>query len=1069
MKTRRLVSIERNVLAGFVAATLVLALVGAVVSRVVASALETSARIARASEVLTTLESFKGAVFEAESAQRAYYLSANDASLTARDASLDDASRQLRKLRDLTETSNVQLGAMRDLEADLRWRVAAFSERTEAFRAHGLEAIRRDWSTTVGPKLTERIDAAVTALTVDERRGLAAQRAQLASETRFAQGTAAAALLLLLAFQGWLFWRVRGETTARYASEDDLQRSEARLRGILEVLPVGVSLVDAQGRVLELNRVARELWGGTDGDEPVPPRGWWPDDGLRVADDEWPVARALKGETAAAHELAIQARDGTRRMVLNAAAPLRAGDGRLSGAVAVFQDLTKFRSAEEVVRESARFDATHREALTLFNVAGERSTLLGELLGMLAAAHPFPVSAFYAHSAHGRYELVASHGTTKSIRRRFVEGEGMIGQAAAGRGPIVLAFSEEVEGLAIDAGVASFTPPEVLVHPVVHREHRHGVLVLAASRATTAGEKAFVERLAAQLGVALHNLKQFDDVRALAAELKLSVDDIARKNALLEDSSRMKSEFLANMSHELRTPLNAIIGFSEVLRDGLLGPLAAKQREYVNDIFESGQHLLALINDILDLSKIEAGRLELELAPVTLEPLLRNCLAVVRERASSRRVELELAADPAIGTLRGDPRKTRQIVYNLVSNAVKFSAEGGRVVLRASLVDRARAASAAPGEGPGFRLPLPDGDAERFVEISVSDAGIGLAPAEMSRLFQPFVQIESSLSRQYEGTGLGLAMVRRLTELHGGTVAVTSAPGQGSCFTVWLPHRAVAPAAPATAPELAIVTPAFPVATQGISALLIEDDGNATELMRALLVREGYRVAAARTAEEGLELAKALPAVIVLDILLPGMDGWECLARLKQTPALAHIPVVIVSMVADREKGRALGAAAVLQKPLRREELLAAVTRHAITGARGAARILVVDDDPAAVELAGLVLGDAGWEVLRAYGGSEGVAQALAAQPDLIVLDLLMPDVDGFDVVAKLRTDARTAQIPILVLTSKVLDANERERLDRRVQSIVGKGGFGRDAFLNEVRRALATRVETRADLESVA
>jgi len=263
---------------------------------------------------------------------------------------------------------------------------------------------------------------------------------------------------------------------------------------------------------------------------------------------------------------------------------------------------------------------------------------------------------------------------------------------------------------------------------------------------------------------------------------------LQQKNIELENASRLKSEFLANMSHELRTPLNSIIGFSEVLRDGLMGEMTAQQRGCIGDIFSSGKHLLAVINDILDLSKVEAGKMTLDLEPVQVSSLLAESLSIVREKAAAHRIRMDMVAVEALGSIEADARKVKQIVYNLLSNAVKFTAEGGEVVLRAGRVARAEVGHLS-GSGTGRTFPLADSPFATFLEISVTDSGIGIAAEALEQLFRPFSQIDSGLARKFEGTGLGLAMVKLLAELHGGTVGVASAVGEGSCFTIWLPLR----------------------------------------------------------------------------------------------------------------------------------------------------------------------------------------------------------------------------------------------------------------------------------------
>jgi PAS domain S-box-containing protein len=402
-------------------------------------------------------------------------------------------------------------------------------------------------------------------------------------------------------------------------------------------------------------------------------------------------------------------------------------------------------------------------------------------------------------------------------------------------------------------------------------------------------------------------------------ELKRFEQTLQQKNAELENASRMKSEFLANMSHELRTPLNAIIGFSEVLKDGLVGDMSDQQRGFIGDIFNSGKHLLALINDILDLSKVEAGQMKLDVEPVLVSALFANSLSIIREKAAARNIRLTWDAADELGLIQADVRKVKQIVYNLLSNALKFSLEGGQVTLRASRVTRADVGGLA-GPWKGRVLPLADSTCAEFLEVSVTDSGIGIAPDRLQHLFKPFSQIDSGLSRKFEGTGLGLAMVKLLVELHGGAVAVESAVGEGSRFTVWLPVRA--PVEDVLLRAKVSATPRSDAIADVRTALVVEDDFTAAELIRVQLEAEGFTVLHAASAEAALALAAEQPfALITLDILLPNMDGWELLGRLQQVPALTGIPVVVASIVADRTRGLERGAAAVIQKPISRTEL----------------------------------------------------------------------------------------------------------------------------------------------------
>jgi CheY-like chemotaxis protein len=348
---------------------------------------------------------------------------------------------------------------------------------------------------------------------------------------------------------------------------------------------------------------------------------------------------------------------------------------------------------------------------------------------------------------------------------------------------------------------------------------------------------------------------------------------------------------------------------------------------------------------------------------------------------------------------------------------------------------------------------------EDFLKISVTDTGIGISPEGLEHLFTPFSQIDSGLARKFEGTGLGLAMVKLLAELHGGAVAVESIVAEGSCFTVWLPIRTPEEGTLASAKVPAALR-IEALATAG-TALMVEDDFKSADLIRLQLEAEGFSVLHAASAEVALVLAVQQPlSLITLDILLPNMDGWEFLDRIKQVPTLLHIPVVIISVVADRNRGFALGAAAVMQKPMSRQDLSESLADLGLLPLpQGQTlNVLVIDDDPDAVELVAVRILGLASTVLRAYGGREGIAAARQHLPDLIVLDLMMPEVNGFDVVKALSEQPDTARIPILVVTAKQVTAEDRTRLNGCVTTIMEKTEFSRDRFIAEIRRALSGR-----------
>jgi PAS domain S-box-containing protein len=530
-------------------------------------------------------------------------------------------------------------------------------------------------------------------------------------------------------------------------------------------------------------------------------------------------------------------------------------------------------------------------------------------------------------------------------------------------------------------------------------------------------------------------------------------------NLELEHASKMKSEFLATMSHELRTPLNAIIGFSEALKDGLVGEMSESQLEYIGDIFTSGQHLLSLINDILDLSKVEAGMMALELESVDIDSLLSSSLLIVREKAAEQSINLELQAGEDLGLAQLDARKTKQIVYNMLSNAVKFGGDGGRVTLSARRVPRS-AVGTLPGSWPVHNFPLARNEHTVFLEICVVDNGIGISKDNMAKLFHAFSQIDSSLARQFQGTGLGLAMVKQLVELQGGSVAVASAEGEGSRFAVWLPLGS----SPLGSTAVTFSSSGGHLTEfDGRTALVVEDDDGAAELVRMLLEAEGFAVVRAVGVDDALELASQQPlSLITLDVDLPITGGWELLNRIRDDSRLAHVPVVIIASQVDSNLAVTGGASAILQKPISRALLRASLSNLGLDESRGPTRtVLVVDDDPKAVEVIAALLPAPAYAVVRAYGGTEAISLARRVAPDLILLDLMMPEVTGFDVVTALQQAAETAQIPIVVVTAKHITTEDRAALAASHGvpiHIVEKAGFNRAGFMTEVWRALGSK-----------
>jgi signal transduction histidine kinase/DNA-binding response OmpR family regulator/CHASE3 domain sensor protein len=516
---------------------------------------------------------------------------------------------------------------------------------------------------------------------------------------------------------------------------------------------------------------------------------------------------------------------------------------------------------------------------------------------------------------------------------------------------------------------------------------------------------------------------------ASAIRVSLLFQNLRQTGANLEQANRHKTVFLANMSHELRTPLNAILGFSQLLIDDQAGRIDAKTRlRFLDQVNSSGHHLLGLINDILDLSKVEAGQMELHLASTGVAETIDVVLATIEPLAKSKDIKVISEADRDLH-LVADPGKLKQMLLNLVSNGIKFTPSGGQVTVAARRADS-------------------------MIEISVSDTGIGISDADLKLLFKEFQQLDHGADRQQEGTGLGLALTKRFAELHGGTVSVESTKGSGSTFTLRLP---VNPSGSESkpAPEASL---SAAVDLNRPLVLIVEDNPQASELLARHLDGGGFRMEIARTGTEALSKARELkPAAITLDILMPELDGWEILTRLKQDDDTRDIPVVVVSVVDNPQLGRALGALDYFVKPVEREALLSRLGRYTFTSKvhKEEIRILLVDDEPANLELLESILQPAGFTVVRASGGQQGIDMARADNPDLILLDLLMPQVTGFAVVEALRRDEATRSIPIMVLTSKQLTNEDKRQLSGQVAAVFERDSLAGPELIGWLRQLL--------------
>jgi PAS domain S-box-containing protein len=510
----------------------------------------------------------------------------------------------------------------------------------------------------------------------------------------------------------------------------------------------------------------------------------------------------------------------------------------------------------------------------------------------------------------------------------------------------------------------------------------------------------------------------YSERKRVAEELR-----IAKETA--EAATQAKSTFLAKMSHELRTPLNAVIGLTDMMLAHATRFGTERAQEPLQRVHRAGTHLLGLINEVLDLAKIEAGKLELNPATVDLAPLIEEVVGTARQLAEQNKNRLEIEAQENLGALTVDPMRLRQILLNLLSNACKFTKEG-KVTLRARKV----------------------ANGGNWIEFAVADTGIGMAPEQQAKLFEEFTQADATTAERFGGTGLGLAITRKLARMMGGDVTVTSELGKGSVFTVRLPDS--------------IEVPATTVVEDGRGpaadcVLVIDDDVTARELIADHLKSEGFAVVTASGGLEGLKLAKQVkPTVITLDVLMPDLDGWSVLAALRKDSELADVPVIMVSILDEQRRGAALGAAGYLTKPIDRERLRRLLDRF--RAPTRPTRVLIVEDDPYQRERM------CGWIesqdsiVQQAANGKEALERLQESKPDLILLDLMMPEMDGFQVVATLQKEPAWRDIPVIVITALDLDAKDRARLNSGVESVLVKETFRPADLVDRIRRITDTR-----------
>lgn len=709
-----------------------------------------------------------------------------------------------------------------------------------------------------------------------------------------------------------------------------------------------------------------------------------------------------------------------------------------------FGDLANdFNKMSNMLQHNYNRLTAYSELMTALNKHESLSTVEQASLQILCAHTDASVGALYLIQTDSNIlKLVSGYALQNNENRMECKlGEGIPGQCAAMKKTIEVNDFIAGKDFIINTGLVSVIPMYILATPILFQENLIGVIVLGSMKSFNEHRREIMDNSVPQIGVAITNAMNLESTKKLSNEIATKNNELNGKNAELQKAYRVKSDFLSNMSHELRTPLNSIIGFTSVLLGQHGDPLTVDQANALEKVLKNGKHLLELINDILDFSKIEAGRTPINLSTEEIADVISNAMVTVEPMLAGKDVKLVQEVELGLPQLNTDTLKMKQILLNLLSNAAKFTEHGAITVIAKKQND--------------------------MISISVKDDGIGIEAKNLDRVFDEFQQIDTSDSRKYKGTGLGLAIAKNYARLLGGNLTVRSEIGKGSTFTLVIPPAIPGEKIQKTSEEpIAVkntvvtqipqsVSEQSSALSTGILVLCIDDDAEVIDLLRRYLVPEGYSVRGVASGEEGIQLAQELqPAVITLDIMMPEKDGWQVLRDLKNNPATSDIPVIIHSVVDNRPLALSLGALDVVTKPSEPKKILDIVERACRLKKQP---ILIVDDNPDFADSLKVLLEAEGYRAVALYSGEDALKDIETINPSLLLLDLLMPGIDGFAVVQRLRSQERWRNFPIVILSGADITNEQHQSLNKLIEEFIDKGHFSKELITSTIKKIITS------------